>query len=143
MRPGKAGGNRVGYDVTMTVSPGSTATKTFTVTDADTAIAMGSGDVPVLGTPRMIAWCEEVTVLALASELDDGQTTVGYQIRVDHLAPTPVGMAVDVEATVSEAADRQVTLSVQVSDANGTAAKGSITRVVVDRERFVAKATGA
>ncbi len=127
----------------MTVSAGDSATKTFTVTEADTAIAMGSGDVPVLGTPRMIAWCEEVTVLALAAGLDDGQTTVGYQIRVDHLAPTPVGMAAAVEATVEQIEGRQVTLAVSVNDDNGAAASGTITRVVVDRAKFVARATGS
>ncbi|MGI9598459.1 MAG: thioesterase family protein [Acidimicrobiales bacterium] len=126
----------------MTVSPGLTASKSYTVSEDDTAIALGSGDVPVLGTPRMIAWCEEVTVLALEPALESGRTTVGYRIRIDHLAPTPVGATVEVVASVSEASDRQVTLAVTVTDTNGTAAEGAITRVVVDRDRFLAKATG-
>lgn len=123
----------------MTISSGVSASKTFTVTDGDTAIALGSGDVAVLGTPRMIAWCEAVTVLALAPELEDGMTTVGYRINVDHLAPTPVGMAVEATATVSEVDGRQVTLAVTVEDGNGVAAQGTITRVVVDREKFMAR----
>lgn len=126
----------------MSVTIGSSAAPEFTVGDDDTAIALGSGDVPVLGTPRLIAWCEEATVLALASGLEPGQTSVGYQIRVDHLAPTPVGGSVTVEAAVSAVDGRQVTFEVTARDAKAEIGTGTITRVVVDRQRFVAKATG-
>jgi fluoroacetyl-CoA thioesterase len=47
------------------------------VTDADTAAAVGSGDVPVLATPRLIAWMEAATVQSVARFLGTGQTTVG------------------------------------------------------------------
>lgn len=126
----------------MTVSIGASATCAFMVGDTDTAIAMGSGDVPVLGTPRLIAWCEEATVLALADELDPASTTVGYRIRIDHLSPTPVGASVDISAAVVEVDGRQVTLSVSATDANGEAARGEITRVIVDRAKFVGRAAG-
>lgn len=126
----------------MAASIGVNATQTFTVTDDDTAIAMGSGDVPVLGTPRMIAWCEAVTVTALGPELADGETSLGVRVGIDHLLPTPVGVEVEATATVSDVDGRQVTFSVVVVDPSGTAAKGSITRVVVDRDRFVSRATG-
>lgn len=126
----------------MSATIGSSASPEFTVTDGDTAIALGSGDVPVLGTPRLIAWCEEATVLALAAELESGQTTVGYQIRVDHLAPTPVGGLVTVQAAVTAVDGRQVTFEVSARDANAEIATGTITRVMVDRDRFIAKATG-
>ncbi len=125
----------------MSVTVGSSASREFTVGEADTAIALGSGDVPVLGTPRLIAWCEEVTVAALAAELEPGQTTVGYQIAVDHLAPTPVGGTVTVEASVSAVDGRQITLEVAARDAKADIGTGTITRVAVDRERFIAKAT--
>ncbi len=121
----------------MTVTIGASATSSFTVTEADTAIAMGSGDVPVLGTPRLLAWCEQATVAAIAAELDEGTTSVGFQIRIDHLAPTPVGAAVDVTATVAEVEGRRVTLTVAAEDGSGTAASGTITRVVVDRQSFI------
>lgn len=126
----------------MAASIGVTATENFTVTDTDTAIAMGSGDVPVLGTPRMIAWCEAATVTALATELAAGETSVGFRINIEHLLPTPVGAEVAVTAAVTEVDGRQVTFSVVVVDPSGTAAQGSITRVVVDRERFVSRVTG-
>lgn len=121
----------------MSISVGAEAGATFPVTEADTAIAMGSGDVPVLGTPRLLAWCEQVTVAALAPGLDEGSTSVGFRIRLDHLAPTPVGDELRVRAEVSEVDGRQVTLVVTGEDSSGTAASGSVTRVVVDRQRFL------
>lgn len=125
----------------MTISLGAQATQRFTVTDEDTAIALGSGDVPVLGTPRVVAWCEAVTVMAVASELHDGQTTVGYKINLDHLSPSPVGAEVSISAEVSEANGKQVTFQVEMTDQNGRAAAGTIVRVVVDRHKFVDRLT--
>lgn len=119
------------------IRPGDEATLRFTVADDDTAIALGSGDVPVLGTPRMLAWCEQATVEALAAGLDAGSTSVGFRIRLDHLLPTPVGGEVTVRAEVAEVDGRQVTLAVTATDGQGTAADGTVTRVVVDRQRFV------
>ncbi len=124
----------------MALSVGDTATLHFTVTDGDTAIAMESGDVPVLGTPRLIAWCEAATCEVIASGLEDGTTTVGYQIRMDHLSPTPIGAAVSVVATISEIDGRRITFTVDASDNEGDAATGTITRVMVDRSRFIDKA---
>lgn len=121
----------------MTIPIGAEATTRFTVTDADTAVAVGSGDVPVLGTPRLLAWCEAVTVTALAPHLDDGATSVGSRIRLDHLLPTPVGGEVTVQAEVVEVDGRQVELAVTATDGQGTAARGTVTRVVVDRQRFI------
>ena len=63
------------------------------VTDADTAAALGSGDVPVLGTPRLIAWMEAATVQAAAASLNPGQTTVGISIRIEHRRATVVETA--------------------------------------------------
>ena len=69
------------------------------VTDADTAAALGSGDVPVLGTPRLIAWMEAATVRAAAALHKPGQTTVGTAIRVEHRRATAVGGSVEITAT--------------------------------------------
>ncbi len=124
----------------MALTVGDTATLNFTVTDGDTAIAMESGDVPVLGTPRLIAWCEAATCEAIAAGLDEGTTTVGFQIRLDHLSPTPVGAAVSVTATVTEVDGRTITYSVDASDNDGDAATGTFTRVLVDRSRFLDRA---
>ncbi len=121
----------------MPLSVGAEATATYTVTPDDTAGALGSGDVPVLGTPRLLAWCEAVTVAALAPGLDDGSTSVGYRIELDHLLPTPVGGSVHIRAEVTGVDGRRVTLAVVAEDDGGTAAEATVVRVVVDRQRFL------
>lgn len=121
----------------MNIEIGAEAVATYRVAEDDTAVALGSGDVPVLATPRLLAWCEAVTVTALADGLDPGSTTVGYQIRLDHLLPTPVGGEVTVRAQVAAVDGRQVTLGVTALDGQATIGEGTVTRVVVDRQRFI------
>lgn len=124
----------------MPVEPGLSAEVDLVVTDDDTAVALRSGEVPVLGTPRVVALCEEATVAALAGRLDEGTTTVGHTVQLDHVAPTRVGTAVRAEATLLKVNGRRLTFSVAVTDARGLVAAGKITRVVVDAERFMEKA---
>lgn len=121
----------------MGITSGQEASACFVVTESDTAITVGSGDVPVLGTPRLLAWCEAVTVQALAPGLDGGQTSVGYRIRLDHLAPTPVGGEVEIRAQVTEVDGRQVTLTIDAVEGQTRIGEGSVVRVLVDRKRFV------
>jgi predicted thioesterase len=109
----------------------------------DTALAQGSGDVPVLATPRVVRLAEEATVRAVAGELGEQETTVGYRVQLDHLAPTAVGGRVDAEATLETVESRRLTFRVSVSDGRGLVAAGRITRVVVERDRFLEKAAGA
>jgi fluoroacetyl-CoA thioesterase len=122
------------------LNPGLSATAELTVTDADTAISHGSGDVPVLATPRVVALCEEVSVGALRGQLDPGTTTVGMRVQLDHLAPTKVGSKVVAEATLDRVEGRRLTFTVSVNDHCGLVAAGKVTRVVVERERFLDKA---
>lgn len=112
------------------------------VTDADTAVALGSGDVPVLATPRLIAWMEAATVRAAAPFLARGQTTVGTAIRIAHRRATPLGGRVEITAQPpADAADR-LTFLVRASDDSGRlVASGEIDRAVVDRDRFLARLT--
>ncbi len=114
-----------------------------TVTEADTAIALGSGDVPVLATPRLIAWLEAATVQAATPFLSSGQTSVGAAVRVEHRRATPVGGTVDVTAAAPlEPEGRRLTFTVQAHDAAGyLIARGEIDRVVVDTEQFLATIT--
>ncbi|GGU97676.1 hypothetical protein GCM10010260_36980 [Streptomyces filipinensis] len=111
------------------------------VTDADTAAAMGSGDVPVLATPRLIAWMEAATVEAAAPLVEPGRTSVGTQVRVRHLRATPVGGRVEVSAeTAGSGAGGRLTFAVRAVDASGQlVATGEIDRAIVDRERFLAR----
>jgi fluoroacetyl-CoA thioesterase len=110
------------------------------VADADTAIALRSGQVPVLATPRIIALCEEATVTALEGQLDPGTTTVGMRVQIDHLAPTAVGSRVVAEVTLEKVEGRRLVFTASVSDHCGLVAAGKLARVIVDTERFLDKA---
>jgi predicted thioesterase len=121
----------------MPLEPGLTASVTLVVADADTALALRSGDVPVLGTPRVIALAEQATVEALHGEVPEGRTTVGYQVQLAHLSPTPIGNTVTAEATLEQVEGRRLTFRVSVNDARGLVAAGRITRVIVERSRFL------
>lgn len=124
----------------MSLQAGLTATISITVKEADTATALGSGEVPVLGTPRVIALAEEASVKAVAGELDDDCTSVGASVQLNHLAPTPIGMKVEAEATLAKIEGRRLTFVVRVTDERGLVAAGKITRAVVRRDRFLQKA---
>lgn len=127
------------YRTPVPVKPGLSAEVELVVTDADTAVALRSGSVPVLATPRVIALCEEASVLALVNELDPGETSVGMKVQLDHLAPTAVGHKVAAEATVEKISGRRITFTVSVNDERGLIAVGRVTRVVVNAERFLDK----
>jgi|SRR6185437_13467712 predicted thioesterase len=114
----------------------------LTVTDADTAQALGSGDVPVLATPRLLALAEAATVGATASRMPPGTTSVGTRIELDHRAATAIGRTVIAEARLAKADGRKLFFEIVVREGDEVVADGRIERVVVDRQRFIAKATG-
>jgi predicted thioesterase len=122
------------------LSPGLHGSAKLVVGDADTAIALRSGDVAVLGTPRLIALVEEAALGAVADELQPGHTTVGMRVQVDHVAPTNVGSMVAAEATLEKVEGRRLTFTVSVTDHAGLVAAGKVTRVIVETERFLDKA---
>ncbi|MBM7489721.1 putative thioesterase [Micromonospora luteifusca] len=121
-------------------APGLTAQVEMTVTDADTAQAVGSGDVPVLGTPRVLALAEAATVAATATGMPPGSTTVGTRVELEHLAPTVVGRTVRAQALLATVDDRRLSFEVTVSDGDQTVARGRVDRILVDRQRFVERA---
>jgi fluoroacetyl-CoA thioesterase len=121
----------------MDIGIGTTGTAHLVVGDADTAIALGSGDVPALGTPRIVALFEAAAVDALAASLVEGATSVGTRIAVDHLAPSFIGAAVDATAEIVTVDGRVVSFVLVARDGGGVVANGDHTRVVVDRERFL------
>ena len=110
------------------------------VGEDDTAVAMGSGSVAVLATPRVVALCEEASCLAVAGHLEPGQTTVGMRIQLDHLAPIKVGSAITAEATLESVQGRRLNFLVSVNDRCGLVAAGKVTRVIVDVDGFMEKA---
>ncbi len=125
---------------------GLTASLSLAVTEADTALSLGSGDVPVLGTPRLVALCEEASCRAIEGRLDATRTTVASRIQFDHLAPVAVGSTVAAEATLERVEGRRLVFTVSVrlrSDAQDVlVGAGRLTRVLVDRAKFLAKAGG-
>ena len=117
------------------------ATLSYVVTDDDTALAVGSGSLPVLGTPRLLAWLEAATCAALEPTLPDGSTSVGTRVQVDHLAASRVGATVEVSASSAYEDGRLHRFTVGARDAASgkVLAAGEITRVVVDAERFLSR----
>ena len=121
---------------------GLSAEAELTVTDADTALAVGSGDVAVLATPRLVALAEAATLAALAGRLDAGRTSVGTRVEFDHLAATAVGASVVARAQLIAASQRRLQFEITVYQGQAVVAQGRVERVVVDRDRFLAKAAG-
>jgi len=120
------------------------ATVTAEVARADTAASLGSGDLPVLGTPRLLALAEAACVAAVAPHLAQGQTTVGSAVSLEHKRPSPLGSSIEVQAELTEIDDRAlVFMFVAYGPGVGDEAvigAGTVRRVLVDSERFMRKA---
>lgn len=121
------------------MEPGARGEAHLIVGDADTAIAMRSGTVPVLATPRVVALVEEAAVNAIERSLAPGTTTVGMRIQLDHLQPSKVGDEVTAEALLERVEGRRLMFTVSVSDHRGLVAAGKATRVLVEIDRFLGK----
>ena len=116
------------------------ATVTFTVSDDDTAAALGSGSLPVLGTPRLLAWAEAATCAAIESALPEGGTSVGTRISLEHLAASPVGAQVKITAESAYVDGRLHRFTVAARHTDGKlVGTGEVTRVIVDAERFLSR----
>ena len=118
---------------------GLTHTSNLVVVDGNTAIALGSGDMPVLATPAMMALMENAAMLAVASELEDGETTVGGHIESSHLRPTPVGVEVAAMATLEKIDGRKLYFKIVARQGDTIIGKGTHLRFVVDREKFLSR----
>ena len=112
-----------------------------TVTEALTAEAVGSGALPVFGTPFMAAMMENAALTALQSFLEEGQGSVGTHLDIRHDAPTPVGMKVCAEAEITAVSENGKMVEFQVSawDETGPIGSGTHTRAIIRNERFLAK----
>ena len=121
---------------------GRTATVWSAVTTADTAIALGSGDLPVLATPRLLAWLEAATCTTISGLLGPADSSVGTRVEVEHLAASAVGSTVTTTAELSYVDGRLLRFTVSAQDEHDRLlATGTITRVIVDRERFLGRLT--
>lgn len=111
-----------------------------TVAADDTAWALGSGDVEVLGSPRLIALCEQACCRAITDALGPAETTVGLRVEFTHVAPTRVGSVVKAEATLERIEGRRLCFTVSAADGCGLIGAGKMTRVAVVRSDFLDKA---
>ena len=123
----------------MRLVPGLTAKVSLEVGDDDTAIALRSGAVPVLATPRLLALCEEATMRAINGSLDEGCSTVGVRVQIEHVSPIAVGGTVTAEAHLDKVEGRKLMFTISAKDERGLVAAGKVTRVVVEIERFMEK----
>lgn len=119
---------------------GITGRATLTVTDADTAIAHGSGTLSVLATPALAALMERTAWESIAPALEPGQTTVGTALSLEHTAPTPVGLTVTCESTLVAIDRRALTFKLTARDERGPIGSATHARFIVDAARFQAKA---
>lgn len=121
----------------MSVAVGLIGQARLVVGADDTATAVGSGDVDVLATPRVVALCEAATVDAVAGRLDEAATTVGTRVELNHLRASRVGDTVTARATLTEVEGRRLTFDVEAVDGEHIVASGVVVRAVVDRARFL------
>lgn len=112
-----------------------------TVTEELTAAAIGSGALPVFGTPFMLAMMENAAMTCLQTGLEDSQGSVGTHLDVSHDAPTPIGMTVTAEAEICAVSEngKMVDFKVRAWDEKGPIGQGVHTRAIINSQRFLEK----
>jgi fluoroacetyl-CoA thioesterase len=118
------------------VTAGSTGEARRIVTSEQTAIALGSGDVAVFGTPALLALIEEAAVAAVHGQLADGMTSVGARVELEHLAPSRVGAEVRAIARVTRAEGRTLEFECEAYDGETLIGRATHRRAIVPRARF-------
>lgn len=111
----------------------------LTVTDAVTAVKIGSGDMPVLATPMMMALMENAAMLAVRDALPEGCTTVGGHIESSHLKPSKVGNVIRAEAEVTKVDGKKIVFKVSAYSGDTLLGEGTHLRFIVDRDKFMSK----
>lgn len=114
-------------------------TSGLTVTDAVTAIEVGSGDIPVLATPMMMALMENAAMLAVKDRLPEGFTTVGGHIASSHLKPSKIGDVVRAEAEVTKVDGKKIEFKVAAYSGDALLGEGTHLRFIVEREKFMSR----
>ena len=124
------------------LKPGLQAEKTETVTEKNTASALGSGGLVVYGTPAMITLMELTALSVTAPLLPPGWSTVGTELNIKHLSATPLGMKVSARAELLSIDGRALVFKVEAFDEAGKIGEGTHNRFIVENERFLAKTEG-
>ncbi len=123
----------------MTLQPGLRGEARRVVSEELTAVALGSGDVPVLGTPAVLALVEQAACAAIASALAAADTSVGVWAEVDHLAASKLGAEVVAEAELVTVDGRTLSFACEAREGSKVVARARHRRAIVDRERFLAR----
>ncbi|MBO4936444.1 MAG: thioesterase family protein [Alistipes sp.] len=114
-------------------------TSTMQVTPEVTAEYIGSGDLAVLATPAMCALMENAAMMAVATHLEEGQTTVGTALNIEHLRATKVGKVISATAVLTEINGRELKFNIAARDEVGMIGEGTHSRFIVNREKFMGK----
>lgn len=109
------------------------------VTEVNTAEAVGSGGLKVFATPAMIALMEKASFIAIDECLDEGATSVGTMVNIEHVSASPVGALITVESVVTAVDGRKVSFEVTASDNAGLIGKGTHERFIINAEKFMSK----
>lgn len=119
---------------------GSKGRASLVVSSDDLAVNVGSGNLMVFATPTMVMLMEKAACNCISKYLENGETTVGTEIEIKHMAPTPIGMEVYAEAEVMSVNNREITFSVVAYDDSGLIGSGTHKRFLVFEEKFMLKA---
>ena len=122
------------------LSTGIKGAQSVDVVEENTAMAMGSGDLPVFATPAMVALIEKTASISVAPYLELGSSTVGTHLDIAHSSATPIGMTVVCETELVEIDRRRLVFSVRVYDQKCEVGSGTHERFVVDSQKFMDKA---
>ena len=124
----------------MSVTVGMKGRAEAVVSDQNSAIAAGSGTLPVFATPWMCALMEKAAWTAVAPGLAPGESTVGTKLDITHSSATPIGLKVWAESEVTLVDGKRMEFRVAAYDEKGLIGEGTHERFLVTDERFLSKA---
>ena len=131
------------YRTQVHIEPGAQTRDQKIVADSDTAISAGTGDVPVLATSQLFAWCDQASFELLAPGVPQGSTSVAVRVQLDHIRAASAGCVITIIATLERVEGRRYVCVVSaLDDQNHELANGRVVRVLVEVQPFLAKASG-